>query len=61
MSAKSRSVQLVEVVEVKTAAGKGTEDNPCRIVTEYWSKDGVLLAVSDPEVTAPEHRTFLDQ
>lgn len=54
VSAKSRSVQLVEVIEVKTSAGKGTESDPVRIVTEYWSKDGVLLAVNDPEVTVSD-------
>lgn len=61
VDAKSRSVQLVEVIEVKTSAGKGTENDPIRIITEYWSKDGVLLAVNDPEVTVSEHPTFLDR
>lgn len=44
----SRSVKLVEVVEVKTCIGKGTADDPKRIITEYWSKVGELLAVNDP-------------
>lgn len=48
VNAKSRSVQLVEVIEVKTSAGMGTESDPGRIITEYWSKDGELLAVNDP-------------
>lgn len=45
----SRSARLVEVIEVRTCVGKGTEENPKRIVTEYWSKEGKLLAVSDPQ------------
>ena len=45
----SRSARLVEVIEVRTCVGKGTQENPKRIVTEYWSKEGKLLAVSDPQ------------
>ena len=44
----SRSVKLIEVIEVNTCVGKGTVDDPKRIITEYWSEDGVLLAVNDP-------------
>lgn len=42
-SAKSRTV-----IEVQSAYGKGTEDDPSRIVTEYWSMEGELLARNDP-------------
>lgn len=44
----SRGVKLIEVIEVNTCVGKGTADDPKRIITEYWSEDGVLLAVNDP-------------
>ena len=44
----SRSAQLMEVIAVQTTVGKGTEQDPKRIITEYWSKDGELLAVNDP-------------
>lgn len=47
----SRSVKLIEVIEVKTCVGKGTAVDPKRIITEYWSKAGSLLAVNDPEIT----------
>ena len=43
----SRSARLVEVIEVRTCVGKGTQENPKRIVTEYWSLDGKLLATSE--------------
>ena len=42
-SAKSRTV-----IEVQSAYGKGTEADPVRIVTEYWSMEGELLARNDP-------------
>lgn len=57
--AKSMSAQLIEVIEVKTSAGKGTESNPNRIITEYWSKEGVLLAVNDPHFNPYEHQPSL--
>lgn len=47
MEFKSQSARLVEVIEVKTAKGEGTDKDPMRIITEYWSKDGKLLAVND--------------
>lgn len=42
------SAKLVEVIEVTTTYGKGTDENPFRSVTEYWSTKGFLLAVNDP-------------
>ena len=43
----NRSVKIIEVIEVVTACGSGTETDPNRLVTEYWSKEGVLLAARD--------------
>lgn len=40
-------VELVEVIHVEAARGKGTEEDPARIVHQYWSRDGVLLAEKD--------------
>lgn len=45
----SRSAKLIQVIAVETVAGSGTELDPNRIVTEYWSLKGELLAVQDPE------------
>lgn len=39
--------ELVEVIHVEAARGEGTEENPVRIVHQYWSKDGQLLAELD--------------
>lgn len=45
----SRSAALMRVIAVQTAVGSGTESDPNRIITEYWSLSGELLAVNDPE------------
>lgn len=44
----TRSAKLVEVIEIEVLYGVGLEENPYRIATEYWSKEGRLLAVRDP-------------
>lgn len=40
-------VELVEVIHVEATCGKGTEDDPVRIVHQYWDKNGQLLAEKD--------------
>lgn len=40
-------VELVEVIHVEAARGKGTEDDPARIVHQYLSRDGQLLAENE--------------
>jgi hypothetical protein len=42
-------VEVIEVVRTEiTSTGDGTEGNPIRRLTEYWSLDGDLLATVDP-------------
>ena len=41
------AARLIEVIEVEEKRGKGTKSDPTRIVLQYWSKDGVLLAEND--------------
>ena len=43
------SARMVQVIEIQAARGKGTEGDPVRLVYQYWSKEGVLLAENDPE------------
>lgn len=43
---KTKSVRIIEVIEVATYVGQGTEIDPNRIVIELWSKDGELSATS---------------
>ena len=44
-----RMARLLEVIEVISNRGSGTEEDPYRKVVQYWSKAGELLAESDPE------------
>lgn len=44
------SVRLIEVIQTTlTRRGEGkSENDPVRIITQYWSLDGTLLAEVDP-------------
>jgi len=44
-----RSAKLVSVIVVVFKRGAGIEDDPVRLVTQYWSMDGCLLAECDSE------------
>ena len=42
------TARIVEVIETTlTRRGNGEEDDPIRIITQYWSRDGKLLAEFD--------------
>lgn len=45
------SAKVIRVIETKSARGSGAPEQPCRIVTEYWSLEGKKLAEND-SVTA---------
>lgn len=38
---------VIEVIESEVVRGKGKDADPCRIVTQYHTKDGVFLAERD--------------
>lgn len=38
------SAKVIQVIETKSLAGTGTENDPCCIKVQYWSFDGELLA-----------------
>lgn len=40
--------RVTTVIVTKSLRGSGTEEDPCRTVTQYWSFDGNLLAENDP-------------
>jgi hypothetical protein len=42
------SVKVIEVIEVKAIRGAGTDDDAVRVVTQWYSFDGKLLAEDDP-------------
>lgn len=48
----SRSAEVINVIAVRTVIGTGTEADPNRVITEYWSLKGELLAVNDPEINS---------
>ena len=42
-----REVKMMEVIHVVSFEGEGTEENPARLIDEYYSKEGALLATKD--------------
>ena len=42
------SVKVIQVIETRSARGSGSENQPIRIVIQYWSLEGDLLAENDP-------------
>lgn len=43
------SVVVMQVLRTLARTGKGTEGDPVREVAQYWTMDGALLWVDDPE------------
>lgn len=41
------SAKVIQVIETKAMKGSGTNSDPARIITEYWSMEGELLAEND--------------
>lgn len=39
--------RVISAIETKALRGAGTEDDPVRIVKQYWDFDGNLLAEND--------------
>ena len=42
------NAKVIQVIVTSNGRGAGTDDDPCRIVQQYWDFDGTLLAVMDP-------------
>ena len=42
------SAKVSQVIETRSARGSGSENQPIRIVIQYWSLEGDLLAENDP-------------
>ena len=40
--------RVIQVIETEALRGAGTDEDPCRIVLQYWNFDGELLAEMDP-------------
>lgn len=48
------SARVISVIETKAVRGEGNEDDPCRVVTQYWDFEGNLLAENDSYVKEKE-------
>lgn len=40
--------KIILIIETRSLRGIGTEEDPCRCVSQYWSLNGDLLAENDP-------------
>lgn len=45
------SARVIQVIETKAMRGEGTDIQPSREVTQYWTLDGEFLAENDPDST----------
>ena len=41
------SARVISVIETRALRGNGTEEDKCRIVTQYWDFEGKLLAENE--------------
>lgn len=42
------SAEVIQVIKTEALRGEGVQEDMCRIVKQYWSLDGELLAENDP-------------
>lgn len=40
--------RVIQVIETHALRGRGTKEDKCRIVVQYWDFEGNLLAENDP-------------
>lgn len=45
------SARVIQVIVTEALRGKGTNEDLCRLVTQYWDFEGNLLAENDPCIT----------
>ena len=51
------SGKCIEAIEIKSSIGEGIEGDPCRIITEYFSLEGKLLATKDEWLELEREKT----
>ena len=44
------SARVIQVIETRAIRGRGSEDDLCREVIQYWDFEGELLAENDPSM-----------
>lgn len=50
ISQEAKSARVIQVIEIVTLAGDGTDESPLYEVHQYWSLDGRPLAKSAPPI-----------
>lgn len=57
----AKTIEVIETTLLRLGSGKDLT-SPIRVVTQYWTKDGVLLAHNDPAaiVLTPEEIHIID-
>ncbi len=48
------SAKVIQVIETSALRGKGTEEDRCREIKQYWDFEGNLLAENDPYIKEKE-------
>ena len=48
---RTDSARVIQVIVTEALRGKGTNEDLCRLVTQYWDFEGNLLAENDPCIT----------
>ncbi len=51
------TAEVIQVIRTTCKRGHGNVSDPVRIVTQYWSLDGKLLAEDDPCDYKPTEKT----
>lgn len=55
------NAKVMQIMQVTTAEGRGTDEDPMRIVTRYLDFDGNILAIRDPYMEQqPNHAEKTD-
>jgi hypothetical protein len=51
--------RVIQVIETRSCRGNGTKEDPCRVVIQYWTLNGEMLAEKDNinENTVLEQKT----
>ncbi len=44
---KLEYVEVIKVIRVKLTRGKGTPEDPVRIIYQYWDMEGILIKDND--------------
>lgn len=52
------SARVIQVIETTALRGSGADDDPVRVVKQFWSFAGELIAEDDPFICEEYERLF---